>query len=380
MDKAPTKRKRSRYFELYIPKVLRRVSDGSSITSSSRQQLNSILCIVSTLISDKVETLTKIAKKKTISEKEVEAALKILLPEELAKSAVLSARRAATNYSAVVVLQGTSRQEKAGIVFPPSVAEKFLRRFGDSRLMVTNQAPIQLAAVIEYLASEILENAALLAKDKKRVRITVRDLEMGIRGDRALDRFFVENDLMFLGGGVVPYIHPQLLVKKSHRRAKGSTNGGRRYHRYRPGTVSVREIKRLQKVGDCLILPKAPFEKLVRSVVTEESAKGKERFKMSKDVFIVLQYFVEQQIVDLLQHANMMAVHAGRIKLTCSDISLVRSIVRGPLWCREKDDNPHTFGVNDVQLLCGADSSFPDETTLEKGWEDDEQIGVIAQD
>ena len=58
-------------------------------------------------------------------------------------------------------IKGTSRQEKAGIVFPPSIIEKFLRNFGYLKIMVTSNAPIYLAGVIEYLSSEILENASL---------------------------------------------------------------------------------------------------------------------------------------------------------------------------------------------------------------------------
>lgn len=332
--------------------ILKRVSDGNGITSNSKQQLNSILCIISALMSNRVRDLTEVAKKRTISAKEVESAIVTILPEELANNAVRAARRAVTRSLADTTLSGRRRQDRAGIVFPPSITEKFLRDFGNSKLMVTVQAPIQLAAVVEYLASEILENAAVSAKDKKRVRVTVRDLEVGVRNDRAIDQFFVNAGITFLGGGVVPYVHPQLLTRKG--RSRGSIGNGSGYHRYRPGTVSVREIKHFQQFGDCLMLAKAPFEKLVRSIVSNQNQKC---FKISKDVPTILQYFVEQQIVELLRNANAVAVHAGRVKLMNSDISLIRSISSGILWQRKVEVRPDLFGLGDTTLPCSDDGS-----------------------
>ena len=51
--------------------------------------------------------------------------------------------------------------------------------------------------------------------------------------------------------------------------------------------------------------------------------------KISKDVFIVLQYFIEQQLLSLLRNANFAAIHAGRVKLMPIDINFVRSIESG---------------------------------------------------
>ena len=39
----------------------------------------------------------------------------------------------------------------------------------------------------------------------------------------------------------------------------------KRSHRFRPGTVALREIKRYQK-STALLLPRAPFQRLVRAV------------------------------------------------------------------------------------------------------------------
>jgi len=289
----------------------------------------------------KVNELTEIAKKKTMSDREVRNAFQILFRGDLSKGMISMSELAVSNYiDNNDVTKGATRQQRAGIIFPPSVAEKYLRNFGYSKTMVGSTAPVALAAAIEYLAGEILENASVFAKQKKRVRITIRDLEMGVRTDSEINSFFVDNNLSFLGGGVIPYIHPSLLVKKVRRRRsqKSSTT---RIHRFRPGTVSIREIRRFQKSFNCLTLAKFPFEKYTRSIIKKLTASDV-KIKVSKNVFLTLQYFVEQSVVDLLHKSYMAAIHAGRVKLTAGDIEFIRALNGA------KDDDPvKTLDVTD---------------------------------
>ena len=58
VDKTVNKKKKSRFFETYISKVLKQVSDKNGITSNSKQQLNSALCIVARTVSSMVVRLT----------------------------------------------------------------------------------------------------------------------------------------------------------------------------------------------------------------------------------------------------------------------------------------------------------------------------------
>jgi histone H3/H4 len=321
------KKKKTRFFETYISKVLKKVSESNGITSNSKQQLNSALCLISRIIAKTVITLTEMAKKKTMSDKEIKNALLIILPGQLASKAIIGGQNALLQFNNVNE-KGTSRQEKAGILFSPAIAEKFLRNFGYSKVMVTSQAPVYLAGALEYLTSEILENASESAKDNKRIRINIRDLEMGVRNDTELNLFFTNNCISFLGGGVTPFIHPSLLVKKKRAKkvTKKDTDVDKKKHRFRPGTVCIREIRRFQKMSNCLTFAKFPFEKVVRQVVTNHNTTP---MKISKDVFIVLQYFIEQQITSLLRNANFAAIHAGRVKLMPIDIDFIRSISTG---------------------------------------------------
>ncbi len=343
-------KKRTRFYEIYITKLLKQVSSENGITSNAKQQLNSILCVISKLISTNVNEFTKIAKKKTISEKEVINALRILFSIDFSKSMVSMCEEGIKNFCMESDTKGITRQNRAGIIFPPSVAEKYLRDFGYSKAMVNNTAPVALAAGLEYLAGEILNNASVFAKQNKRVRITIRDLELGVRTDRDINSFFHENNLSFLGGGVVPYIHPNLLVKKVRRRK--SKKSDKRTHRYRPGTVSIRDIKRFQKASNCLTLAKSPFEKYTRSIIQRLIGDDSSNIKVSKDVFFHLQYFIEQQLVSLLHNAYMASIHAGRVKLTAADISFVNSLSE----CNTKED----FLINEE-----VDKEEVDETQKE---------------
>ena len=62
-------------------------------------------------------------------------------------------------------------------------------------------------------------------------------------------------------GGKAPRGH---LATKAARKSAGKSVGGvKKPHRYRPGTVALREIRRYQKSTD-LLIRKAPFLRLYR--------------------------------------------------------------------------------------------------------------------
>ena len=319
---AAAKKKKSRFFETYISKVLKQVADKNGITSNSKQQLNSALCIVARTISLVVTRLTEIAKKKTISDKEVANTVRVLFSGDLAENSIREGVKSVEKFSSEAS-KGSSRQGKAGIIFPPSIAEKFLRNFGYSKVMVTSTAPVFLAAVLEYLVAEILILASKSATNNKRIRITIRDLQLSVGEDQELSTLFDKLNISFLGGGVVPYIHPCLITKKPRKKTKiVDAAGVKKPHRFRPGTVALREIKKFQKMSNCLTFAKFPFERFVRQVVNKNNT----GMKISKDVFIILQYFIEQYVVGILKDANAAAIHAGRVKLMLADIEFISSI------------------------------------------------------
>merc|ERR1739848_688787 len=79
----------------------------------------------------------------------------------------------------------TSRASRAGLHFPVGRISRYLRR-GRLGLRVGSGAPVFLAALLEYLAAEVLELSGNAAHDNKKLRIIPRHIQLAIRHDDEL--------------------------------------------------------------------------------------------------------------------------------------------------------------------------------------------------
>jgi len=110
---------------------------------------------------------------------------------------------------------------------------------------------------------------------------------------------------------------------KSVVRTQPSVAGGiKRPHRYRPGTVALREIRRYQKSTD-LLIRKAPFSRLVRQICGEL---GFEKYRFQSIAVLAIQEAAEAYLVRLFEDTNLCAIHARRVTITDRDIRLARRI------------------------------------------------------
>ena len=105
-----------------------------------------------------------------------------------------------------------SRSSKAGLQFPVGRVHRLLRK-GNYGGRVGSGAPVYLAAVLEYLAAEILELAGNAARDNKKTRINPRHLQLAVRNDEELNKLL--SGVTIAQGGVLPNIHATLLPKKT---------------------------------------------------------------------------------------------------------------------------------------------------------------------
>ncbi|CAO2638656.1 Histone H3.3 [Lemmus lemmus] len=100
------------------------------------------------------------------------------------------------------------------------------------------------------------------------------------------------------------------LATKAARKSAPSTGGVKKPHRYRPGTVALREIRRYQKSTE-LLIRKLPFQRLVREISAAIGA---------------LQEASEAYLVGLFEDTNLCAIHAKRVTIMPKDIQLARRI------------------------------------------------------
>ncbi|KAJ8529525.1 hypothetical protein K7X08_036360 [Anisodus acutangulus] len=108
--------------------------------------------------------------------------------------------------------KAVTKSVKAGLQFPVGRIARFLKK-GRYAQRVGSGAPIYLAAVLEYLAAEVLELAGNAARDNKKTRIIPRHVLLAVRNDEELGKLLA--GVTIASGGVLPNINPILLPKKS---------------------------------------------------------------------------------------------------------------------------------------------------------------------
>ncbi|KAL1964194.1 hypothetical protein VTN77DRAFT_7152 [Rasamsonia byssochlamydoides] len=107
------------------------------------------------------------------------------------------------------------------------------------------------------------------------------------------------------------------------------TPQGRR-HRYKPGTVALKEIRKYQRSYD-LLIRKLPFARLVREVALELlPAEVGAELRWQSHAIQALQEAAEAFLVHLFEDTNLCAIHAKRVTIMQKDIQLARRI-RG-IW------------------------------------------------
>ena len=111
------------------------------------------------------------------------------------------------------------------------------------------------------------------------------------------------------------------LATKAARKSAPATGGVKKPHRFRPGTVALREIRRYQKSTE-LLLRKLPFQRIVREVAAEY--KNDLRFQAS--AIAALQEATEAYMVSLFEDSNLCAIHGKRVTVQPKDMQLAQRI------------------------------------------------------
>ena len=112
-----------------------------------------------------------------------------------------------------------------------------------------------------------------------------------------------------------------LIISKAARKTTQIKANIKKPHRFKPGTVALREIRKFQKSTD-LLIRKLPFQRLVREIAS--IFKSDLRFQSS--AVLVLQEASESYLVGLFEDSNLCAIHAKRVTIMSKDMILAKRI------------------------------------------------------
>jgi histone H3 len=112
-------------------------------------------------------------------------------------------------------------------------------------------------------------------------------------------------------------------TKSAPKKIDASTAGEKRPHRWKPGTVALREIRRYQRSVDTVI-PKSTLERVIRELAAEATLAEKGiRFRV--EAIDAIHESAETYLVDVLRQAQVYAIHAGRTTILPRDLKLASS-------------------------------------------------------
>ncbi|XP_011495651.1 PREDICTED: histone H2B-like [Ceratosolen solmsi marchali] len=98
-DKKNRKKRRKESYAIYIYKVLKQVHPDTGVSSKAMSIMNSFVNDIFERTAAEASRLAHYNKRSTITSREIQTAVRLLLPGELAKHAVSEGTKAVTKYS-----------------------------------------------------------------------------------------------------------------------------------------------------------------------------------------------------------------------------------------------------------------------------------------
>ncbi|XP_054075924.1 histone H3-like [Rissa tridactyla] len=182
--------------------------------------------------------------------------------------------------------------------------------------------------VLKVFLENVIRDAVTYTEHAKRKTVTAMDVVYALKrqgrtlygfgGTQGTRMARTKQTARKSTGGKAPR---KQLATKAARKSAPATGGVKKPHRYRPGTVALREIRRYQKSTE-LLIRKLPFQRLVREIA--QDFKTDLRFQSS--AVMALQEASEAYLVGLFEDTNLCAIHAKRVTIMPKDIQLARRI------------------------------------------------------
>ncbi|KAK1349879.1 histone H3 [Hamiltosporidium tvaerminnensis] len=122
-------------------------------------------------------------------------------------------------------------------------------------------------------------------------------------------------------GGKAP--RKQLATKAARKSTTVETpvTAAKRVHRFKPGAIALKEIRKYQKSTE-LLIRKLPFQRLVREI----ASKFKADIRFQYQSLVALQESLESFLTNMFEDAYRCVIHAKRVTLMSKDVKLVYKI------------------------------------------------------
>lgn len=214
------------------------------------------------------------------------------------------------------------RDNIAGITKPALL--RILRRAGVKR--VSGLLYEELRGVLKVWLEGIVKGTVIFTEHARRKTVQLSDLEASL-----------SNSGIQLAAGLNENTNRTQSLQSCNSRGKRSNKEPaeakpkkkaeektKKAHRFRPGTVALRDIRKHQKSSDCLAFPKQPFQRLIREIAQD----FKDDLRFEAGVCDLMQLAAEDYLIQICQGANAAAIHAGRETVYPKDVQLCR-LLRG---------------------------------------------------
>lgn len=132
---------------------------------------------------------------------------------------------------------------------------------------------------------------------------------------------------------------------------KRTTGAGvKKPHRYRSGTVALREIRRMQSTSN-LLIRKLPYQRLVRQIFKYEICDGNNKeiaYRIQSTALLAMQEATEARLINTFEDVNYLAIHAKRVTIQDKDVHLLTKQLKK----QDYDDRGNRkFGMNNLEGL-----------------------------
>lgn len=159
-------------YNIYICRILQKNKDVN-ISKDAKNMLNDIIKEITKKYIDSCILLTSHSKRSTIDDNSVILTTELfILNKEICNDIIKYTNDVWEKYS-INILKETNKNNKAGLILPPSRFKKILKKKSLEGQMIGESSYIYLTAVIEYILSLILKKVCKELKTK-----TITDIDV----------------------------------------------------------------------------------------------------------------------------------------------------------------------------------------------------------